>query len=118
MRRMAVEITATIEHWPLKDPAAMAKCLKDMSGHDYRGMVRVMPSPEAAAAAAQAPAGTVTATATTAGQEPVWDLELNSNTHLEWPPVVARVDEVVVYFGGVLQVMTVEQFTQEFGVAP
>jgi hypothetical protein len=115
---MATKVEVDLEKWYLTEPAVMAKCLADMSDDGYRGMVRVMPSPAAAAAAAQAPAGTVSATTTDVDEAPVWDMELNNNAHPEWPPVTAVLGQVVVYFGGVVQVMSVEQFTQEFGVAP
>jgi hypothetical protein len=100
------QITVDIQHWVLVDPAAMSKCLEDMSLNDFRGAVRVEPEPMIE----DPPEGWT--------QKPVWDLELNDNKYLDRPPVQAVINQVVVYFGGVLQVMTAADFEAQFGVAP
>jgi hypothetical protein len=100
------QITVDIQHWVLDTPAAMSTCLEDMSANDFRGAVRVEPEPMIE----DPPEGWT--------QAPVWDLELNDNKYLDRPPVQAAINQVVVYFGGVLQTMTTTEFTEQFGVAP
>jgi hypothetical protein len=100
------QITVEIQQWHLTDPAAMVACLEDMSQNGFRGMVRVTPEPPPV----EPPEGWVA--------QPVWDMELNDNAHLDRPAVNANIGKVVVFFGGVLQVMTTESFTSQFGEAP
>jgi hypothetical protein len=102
MAQIMVEVT----HWLLTDPAAMTTCLQDMSVNNFRGQVRVTPEPTP-----PEPPPDWVAT-------PVWDMELNDNAYLDRPPVNAVIGQVVVFFGGVLQVMSVQEFTDQFGETP
>lgn len=100
------QVMVEIQHWLLSEPSAMSTCLQDMSAQGFRGQVRVFPEQPPV----EPPEGWV------ASQ--VWDLELNDNAYLDRPAVVAYIGQVVVFFGGVLQVMEAESFTAQFGEAP
>ena len=99
-------VTVELDHWALDDPAAMAACLNEMYGNGFHGSVWVNPEPTPP----EPPEDWVA--------QPVWRLDLNDTVHRERPTVQGLIGQVVVFFGGVLQVMSADEFAAQFGEAP